>query len=104
MEVGLGFSVLTCRRDLVLGGDKNCGSNSAENSSQPHSLRKQLEYDFCYSFNPTLRIPLLYGKFALSLGKESAYIFSKFNLLNTNTTLKRTLPMATSLSMGFDCV
>ena len=25
MEVGQGFSVLTCRRDLVLGGDKNCG-------------------------------------------------------------------------------
>ena len=25
MEVGQGFSVLTCRRDLVLGGDKTCG-------------------------------------------------------------------------------
>ena len=25
MEVGQGFSVLTCRSDLALGGDKNCG-------------------------------------------------------------------------------
>ena len=25
MEVGQGFSALTCRRDLALGGDKNCG-------------------------------------------------------------------------------
>ena len=40
-----------------------------------------------YSLNSTrlIRTPHYYGQFALSLGKESLYIFSKFNLLNTNT-------------------
>ena len=33
----------------------------------------------------------LYGKFALSLGKESRHIFSKFNPLNTDTLLLRTI-------------
>ena len=34
--------------------------------------------------NPALRTPRYYGQFALSLGKESPYIFSKFNPLNTD--------------------
>ena len=43
--------------------------------------------------------------FALSLGKESPNIFSKFNLLNTDTPLKGTLCVAPSVSIltGFDC-
>ena len=32
-----------------------------------------------------IRTPHYYGQFALSLGKESPYIFSKFNTLNTDT-------------------
>ena len=32
-----------------------------------------------------------YGQFALSLGKENPYIFSKFNPLNTDTSLLRTV-------------
>ena len=32
-----------------------------------------------------IRTPHYYGQFALSLGNESSYIFSKFNLLNTGT-------------------
>ena len=41
----------------------------------------------------------------LCLGKESPYIFSKFNLLNTNTQLIRTLSMAPLVTVlaGFDC-
>ena len=35
----------------------------------------------------------------LSLGKESPYIFFTFNLLNTNTPLIWTLPMASSVSI-----
>ena len=31
--------------------------------------------------------PHYYGQFALSLGKESPYVFSKFNPLNTDTPL-----------------
>ena len=45
------------------------------------------------------------GQFAPSLGKESPYISSKFNLLNTDTPLIRILSMAPSVSVltEFDC-
>ena len=36
--------------------------------------------------NPALRTPHHYGQFALFLGKESPYIFSKFIPLNTDTS------------------
>ena len=39
------------------------------------------------------------GQFAPSLGKESPYISSKFNLLNTDTPLTRILSMAPSVSV-----
>ena len=35
--------------------------------------------------NPALQTPHYHGQFALSLGKESPYILSKFNPLNTDT-------------------
>ena len=38
-----------------------------------------------------IRTPHYYGQFALSLGKESPYIFSKVNPLNTDTSLLRTV-------------
>ena len=57
--------------------------------------------------NPTdtrfIWTPRSYGQFALSLGKESRYIFSKFNPLNTEPPLIRTPSMAPSVS-GFDCL
>ena len=44
--------------------------------------------------------PHYYRQFALSLGKETPYIFSKFNLFNTDTLLICTLCMHTpSLSV-----
>ena len=51
------------------------------------------------------RTPHYYGQFALCLGKESPYTFSKFNPLNTDIPLIPTLSMAPSLSAlrGFDC-
>ena len=48
--------------------------------------------------NPALRTPHYYGQFALSLGKESPYVFSRFNLLNTDTPLVQTLLMDPSVS------
>ena len=47
-----------------------------------------------------------YGQFALSLGKESPYIFSKFNPLNTDTPFIRALSMVLLLSLWrrFDCI
>ena len=52
-----------------------------------------------------IRAPHYHEQFALSLGKESPYIFSKFNSLNTDTLLIQTFSMAPSASIltGFDC-
>ena len=46
-----------------------------------------------------------YRQFSLSLGKESPYIVSKFDLLYTDTPLIRALSMTPSVSVltGFDC-
>ena len=50
--------------------------------------------------NPALLwTPHYYRQFALSLGKESHNIFSKFNLLNTDTPLICTFCMAPSVSV-----
>ena len=49
--------------------------------------------------NPTLQTPHYCGQFALSLGKESPNIFFKFNPLNTDTPLTRTLSMPPSVSV-----
>ena len=38
-----------------------------------------------------IRTPHFYGQFAVSLGKESPYIFSKVNPLFTDTSLLRTV-------------
>ena len=55
--------------------------------------------------NLALRTPHYYGQFALSLGKESPYIFFTFNPLNTDTPLIRPPPPTPSESVltGFDC-
>ena len=52
-----------------------------------------------------IRTPHFYGQFALSLRKESPYMFSKFNPLNTDTPFIRTLSMVPSVSVltEFDC-
>ena len=42
-----------------------------------------------------------YGQFALSLGKESHHIFSKFNPLNTDTFYG---PLSAPYQRGFDCL
>ena len=56
-------------------------------------------------FAVTRLIRTPHGQFALSLGKESPDIFSKFYPLNTDTPLKRTPSMAPEVSVltGFDC-
>ena len=46
-----------------------------------------------------MRTPYYDGQFALSLGKESSYIFSKFNPLNTDTPFIRTLSIVPSVSV-----
>ena len=66
------------------------------------NLRSQRFY--MNSHTPTLRlilvtlvlvctVPPYYGQFALSMGKENPYIFSKFNHLNSDTTSIQTLSM-----------
>ena len=43
-----------------------------------------------YTDRLLIRTPHYYGQFALPLGKETPYIYSKFNPLNTDTLLIRT--------------
>ena len=52
-----------------------------------------------------IRTPHYYGQFVLFLGKKTPYIFSKFNPLNTDTSLIRTISTDPSMSVltGFDC-
>ena len=45
-----------------------------------------------------LRTPHYYGQFAVSLGKESPYIFSKFNPLNTDTPLTESIIQSHSVN------
>ena len=56
--------------------------------------------------SPLYGTPHYYGQFALFLGKESLYIFYKFNPLYTDTSLIRTLSMAPLVSVlkGFDSI
>ena len=46
-----------------------------------------------------IRTPRSYGHFALSTGKESPYICSKINPLNTDSPLIRTLSIAPTVSL-----
>ena len=65
-----------------------------------------ISLECAYTVKLALRTPHYYGQFAqLPLGKESPYIFCKFNPLYTDTPLILTLSMAPSVSVvtGFDC-
>ena len=57
---------------------ENLVSNSILNSIQ-RSIGSQWRFARTGTSNPALRTPHYYGQFALSLGKESSHIFSKFN-------------------------
>ena len=59
----------------------------------------------CFTDTLLLQTPHYYRQFALSLGKESPYVFSRFDPLNMDTPLIQTLLMDPSVSqlMGFDC-
>ena len=64
-----------------------------------NSLSDQMTEWFTYSQNCLIWTPHYYRQFALSPGKETPYIFSTFNLLNTDTQLMQTLSMAPSMSI-----
>ena len=65
------------------------------------NLKCQPGFDCNSFFADTCLIltPHYYGQIALSLGKQSLYIFSEFNAINTDTLLIRTLFMAPSVSV-----
>ena len=82
--------------------DKNCfnkvGNGTTEEVLKFISLHPQDTYkvNTKYSQNPLYGRSLMrtchcYGQFALSLGKESPYMFSKFNPLNTDTPFRQML-------------
>ena len=74
-------------------------------------MAMQLQLKVIHTVKPRLtdthliRSPHYYRQFALSIGKESPYSFSKFKPLITDTPLIQTLSMASSVSVetGIDC-
>ena len=72
----------------------------------PHSCTQSYNQTPPYGHPLKFGHLIFYGQLALSLRKESPYIFSKFNPLNTDTPLIRALSMtpSESLFMGFDCI
>ena len=64
-------------------------------TAKPHFMDTRLTQTPCY-----------YRQFTLSLGNSLPYIFSKFNLLNSDTSLIWTLSMSPSVSIltEFDCI
>ena len=62
------------------------------------SVRQTNTVKPCFANIRLIRTPHYYGQFALSPSKESPYLFSKSNLLNTDIPLIRTLSMAPSMS------
>ena len=80
----------------AMGGSSGCNGGSANVSSSSSSINLIPKVLF-YSQTPLYGHPLnmntllYYGQFALSAGKGSPYIFSKFNRHNKNTPLIRTL-------------
>ena len=65
-----------------------------------HTVKTRFTPDTCL-----IQTPHFYGQFALSLGKQSPYIFSKSIPLDTDTPLIRTLSMVPLVSVltEFDC-
>ena len=53
--------------------------------------------------NHFIRTPHYYRQFALSLGKESPYIFSPFNLLNTDTFCGPPVSILTGFDRSREC-
>ena len=67
-------------------------STRHQGSQQVYSFEFKVQYSQIPLYRHPLRTsPCYYGQFAVSIGKESRYIFSKFNPLNTDTSLLRTV-------------
>ena len=69
-----------------------------------HRSKDTLSVKPCFMDTHLIQTPHYYVKFALSLGKEIPYIFSKFNLLNIDTLLIQVVYAFYGPSVtGFDC-
>ena len=78
------------KNETVNNDNNNNNNNNNNNSVEPRFTDTHL-----------IRTPHYYGHFSLSLGKESLYIFSKFNPLNTDTGQFSVLH---SVLTRFDCI
>ena len=100
MEINLPCVVIAPNKKKVYKSYIGCQERILSCRVLFHTVKTRFTPDTCL-----IQTPHFYGQFALSLGKQSPYIFSKFNPLNTDTPFIRTLSIVSSLSVltEFDC-
>ena len=100
MEINLPCVVIAPNKKKVYKSYIGCQERILSCRVLFHTVKTRFTPDTCL-----IQTPHFYGQFSLSLGKQSPYIFSKFNPLNTDTPFIRTLSIVSSLSVltEFDC-
>ena len=100
MEINLPCVVIAPNKKKVYKSYIGCQERILSCRVLFHTVKTRFTPDTCL-----IQTPHFYGQFALSLAKQSPYIFSKFNPLNTDTPFIRTLSIVSSLSVltEFDC-
>ena len=101
MEINLPCVVIAPNKKKVYKSYIGCQERILSCRVLFHTVKTRFTPDTCL-----IQTPHFYGQFALSLGKQSPYILSKSNPLDTDTPLIRTLSMVPSVSVltEFDCV
>ena len=86
MEINLPCVVIAPNKKKVYKSYIGCQERILSSRVLLHIVKPRFTPDTC-----VIQTPHCYGQFALSLGKESPYILSKFNRLNTDTPFIRIL-------------
>ena len=100
MEINLPCVVIAPNKKKVYKSYIGCQERILSYRVLFHTVKTRLTPD-----TRLIQTPHYDGQFALCLGKESSFIFSKVNPLNTDTPFVRTLSMVPSVSVltEFDC-
>ena len=94
MEINLPCVVIAPNKKKVYKSYIGCQERILSCRVLFHTVKTRFTPDTCL-----IQTPHFYGQFALSLGKQSPYIFSKSNPLDTDTPLIRTLSMVPLVSV-----
>ena len=94
MEINLPCVVIAPNKKKVYKSYNGCQERILSCRVLLHTVKLHFTPDTCL-----IQTPHYYRQFAVSLGKESPYILSKFNPLHTDTPFIRALSMVASLSL-----